>query len=119
MNVLYLTIDLIFPSQVSQLIRAKQGTLRTIASPQSLVTTAAESRPDLIILDLNLPGLQPREIVDDLRRLETPPRVILAPAPPVHESKLAAAKNAGCDMVLTQGSFHRDISAILDRLSDS
>ncbi len=40
------------------------------------VDVAGRERPDLVLLDLSMPGLAPEAVVDGLRRLETPPAVV-------------------------------------------
>jgi len=93
--------------------------MSAVSTPADLISRAAVQQADLAILDLSLTGLDARQVVDELRALNKPPHAILAHAPHVHEAKLAAARDAGCDQVLSQGGFHREIGGILDQLSSS
>jgi hypothetical protein len=48
-----------------------------------------------------------------LRDLDNPPRKIVAFGPHVHEAKLAAARSAGCDEVISRGRFHAELIEIV------
>jgi len=116
MHILYLTTDLMFSSQVSGLVRAKGGESTVVSTAADLIARASAQEAALVILDLSLAGLDSGQIVHALRAMKQAPQAILAYAPHVHEAKLAAAREAGCDQVLTRGGFHREIASILDCL---
>jgi DNA-binding NarL/FixJ family response regulator len=44
---------------------------------ETAVSTARELRPDLVLLDVQLPGIDGFAVADQLRKLEDPPVVIL------------------------------------------
>lgn len=67
----------------------------------------------LVVLDLNVVGLDPGELVPRLRSQLPSGAAIVAFGPHVHESKLAAAADAGCDRVLSRGQFHARLDALL------
>jgi CheY-like chemotaxis protein len=67
-----------------------------------------------VLVDLTTPGLDVRELIAKLRAGERPPSVV-AYAPHVHEQTLAAAAEAGCDLVLTRGQFNGQIDGLLER----
>jgi len=115
MHVLYLTSDLMFSSQATGVIRSLGGAIEILATGAELVQRAATQHAQLVILDLSMAGIQPKNIVESLRDLAHPPGAIVAYAPHVHEQKLAAATAAGCDEVLSRGAFHRELEQIVRR----
>ncbi len=73
----------------------------------------AEEAPVLVLLDLSLPGAAPDTIVPKLRADLSPGSRILAFGPHVHARLLAAARDAGCDLVVSRGEFHARIDDYL------
>jgi hypothetical protein len=65
------------------------------------------------LLDLNSPGVNPVVVVPQLKALANPPKAIIAFGPHVHEAKLADAKAAGCDLVLTRGQFDAQMDKLI------
>lgn len=86
-----------------------------VASATELVEQAQSRMANLVILDLNMSGVDLRELLASLRQLNPAPQAIVAYAPHVHEAKLSAAQESGCDEVFSQGAFHREINNLLDR----
>jgi CheY-like chemotaxis protein len=115
MLILFLTTDLVFPSRVAGVAQQLGVRMETAATADALVakTTAASSDNILVLLDLNSPAFDPAAVVQQLRALPTPPQTMIAFGPHVHEEKLAAAKAAGCDLVLTRGQFDAQMRSLL------
>jgi CheY-like chemotaxis protein len=111
MAVLYLTKDLFFASRVTATARSLAGEVRVISSVEELLTEANENCR-LVLIDLDAPGADPAAIAMGLRQQEAAPRII-AFGSHVHESRLQAARQAGCDVVLTRGQFDRQMAEIL------
>ncbi|HZZ71475.1 MAG TPA: histidine kinase [Pirellulales bacterium] len=107
MTIVFLTSDLLAASKI---VPAAEYSLRTVSTLDALREPAAEA--DLIIVDLN--GLSVEQIASagSLRSGAARPRVI-AFGPHVHEAKLQAAREAGCDAVFTRGQFFAQTGAIL------
>jgi CheY-like chemotaxis protein len=118
MIVAFLTSDLVFPSRISPTVERLGGRLLTAANVDSIEEKlmAAGSEPVIIILDLNSPGADPAAAVSQWRQSPAPPRTIIAFAPHVHGAKLAAARSAGCDIVLTRGEFNSQIEGLLSMI---
>jgi CheY-like chemotaxis protein len=114
MEIIFLTTDLLFSSRVAGAAARAGLKLRTAASCATLLdlTGAAEYIP-IVLLDLNSPGVEPADVVPALRALSNPPRAIIAYGPHVQEDRLAAAKAAGCDAVLTRGQFNASMDDVL------
>ena len=89
--------------------------LETSATLEDLVGKAARAPQNLVILDLSMEALDVGHVVERLRALTPPPRAIIAFGPHVHEARLAAAAEAGCDQVMSRGQFHAQMDQILTR----
>jgi CheY-like chemotaxis protein len=113
MTIALLTSDLACASQVTGAGQRLGAAVEVAMTPARLLELAAGKR--LVILDLNTAGLNPQEAVPLLRGLTPPPEAILAFGPHVHEARLASARQAGCDVVLTRGQFYSQIDTLLSQ----
>lgn len=117
MLIAFLTSNIMFPARIAGIAQQLHARLETAANLEDLKSKlAAQSDAAIVLLDLNMPSLDAAAIVQELKSLPHPPRAIIAFAPHVYEEKLAAARSAGCDMVLTQGQFDRQIQSVLEQL---
>jgi CheY-like chemotaxis protein len=115
-TILFLTNDLLFSSRVAGAAARAGMTVRTVGSTVALLEqVAAAEAPQFVLLDLNMPGLDPRQLVPALRAASNPPRAVVAYGPHVHEDRLAAATAAGCDEVLTRGQFNARLDDVLTK----
>jgi DNA-binding response OmpR family regulator len=112
MSILLLTSDLACSSQVSAAGARTGAAVEVVMNPARLLERAVEISPDLVLLDLNTPLLDCGQVVGQLKALATPLKVI-AFGPHVHEARLTAAQEAGCDRVLARGQFYAQVNAIL------
>ena len=111
----YLTGDLMFSSRFVGMAERSGHTVVMAAAPTMLVdrlAQAGQTEPATIILDLTLPGLHVADVVGRLRGA-APQAKILAYGPHVQTQLLAEAQAAGCDEVLSNGEFHRNMQAML------
>jgi CheY-like chemotaxis protein len=108
-----LSSDLSFPSQVTVLARQLGLDLELAISVPALMEKAGAGSVKAVILDLSTSGMDPAELVPQLRSFPTPPLSILAFGSHVHEAQLEAARNAGCDLVLARGQFHARMGDVL------
>ncbi len=88
------------------------------ASPAELLSRASGGKadsemPTLVILDLSTPGLDVKEVVAALKEHNSPPGAVIAYDAHVRVAGLKAAREAGCDEVLTRGQFHQNAGQIL------
>jgi CheY-like chemotaxis protein len=113
MSVLLLSADVAMSSMVSAAAVRCGVACETAWSADSVVDKARSLAPRLIVLDLGTPGAEVATLVPALRDLPTPPRRIVAFGPHVHETRLAAAREAGCDSVVSRGRFHADVDEII------
>jgi len=112
MSAIFLTTDLIFASRVQAAARSAGVELRLVSTAAAVLERACSQATDLVILDLTARDCDPQHLVPRLRASEHVPQII-AYAPHVMESHLAAAQQAGCERVLTRGQFDRQYDGIL------
>lgn len=113
MPVLLVTADLAATSKVAG-AAAQSGVSLVSRADAANSTRLQESDPyELAIIDLGVPGLRIADAVAQLKTLPQPPRRIIAFGPHVHEQLLQAARDAGCDSVMSRGQFFSQIDAIL------
>lgn len=115
MHVLYLTKDLFFSSRVCSLAREAGATVDVVASADAC---SADDDTIVAIIDLGLPQLEIGSAVDHLRELVSSLKII-AYGPHVDAVKLAAAQQAGCDMVLPRSQFDQQIGSILKEIASA
>ena len=118
MRTVFFTKDLLSSSHFIGTAQDRGETVDVVATPAELLQRASTDDVKLVILDLSMPGVEPRELVAALREHDRVPAAIVAFAPHVHEAKLAAAQEAGCDEVLSRGAFHREMGNLLDRYAN-
>ncbi len=97
----------------SRLTGAAGAEVRVAMTPAELIAAAAGQA--LVILDLESPGADPGALLPRLRALAPPPAKVIAFGPHVHAARLQAAREAGCDEVLTRGQFYAQLNEILSR----
>jgi DNA-binding response OmpR family regulator len=113
MSVVLLSADLSV-SSASVGAAARAGTtLKTAFDVATLLSHVRAEPTRLVIIDLGTPRIDPAQLVRDLRELPGQNPRIVAFGPHVHEQKLAAARAAGCDEVLTRGQFHSHLDDII------
>ncbi len=112
-SVLFLTKDLLFSSRVAGVAQSRQIELSVVSEADQLLANTSANQVELVLLDLTTPSCDPKQLVPQLRRLARPPKGVAAFRPHVHEAKLAAAEEAGCDQVLSRGEFNNRMTEVL------
>ena len=112
MSIVLVTTDLMASSKVAPVASGLGVPFRAVGSPAAI--SEITPPPKLIVLDLNSPLGDVSQVVATLKCLSPPPQVI-AFGPHVHEAKLQAAVNAGCDAVFVRGQFHAQAAEIFRR----
>ncbi len=114
MSAVLLSGDMMVSSRVMSAARQAGVPLAIAQSPADLdERLSGDTR--LVMLDLSQPALQLPVAVGAVRAI-APVATILAFGPHVEEQLLAAAREAGCDEVMSNGQFHREQGAILAKL---
>jgi DNA-binding response OmpR family regulator len=106
MNALMLTTDLLSASQAAAAAAAQGTEFVHLPSGAALLENFRQRSVDLIVVDIANCDTELAELVDRLRTADSPGPRIVAFGPHVHQARLAAARDAGCDEVLTRGQFH-------------
>ncbi|MEX2114595.1 MAG: hypothetical protein WD845_15480 [Pirellulales bacterium] len=117
MPAVVLTTDLLLQSQLSGAAARAGQSFQVVASVEALLAKLAASPHRLIILDLALDAIQPAALVQQLR-LQAPSSTIVAFGPHVHRQRLADAKAAGCDVVMSRGQFHAEAESLLQSAAE-
>jgi DNA-binding response OmpR family regulator len=113
MSVLLVTNDLLAASRVEGAALRAGKSLRTLSSPDALSAEFDTAPPRLVLVDLNTPEIDVREIVRAAKCAGRSGPKIIAFGPHVHESRLAAARDAQCDVVVSRGQFFAQIDMLL------
>lgn len=109
--------DLVFVSQITGVAGTVGLTVAVAPGLPQALTMLAEESFAFVLIDLTVPGLSVAEVVQACGR-ETCPRVV-AFGPHVHDQRLAEAREAGCDEVLTRGQFASGLPQVLARCATS
>lgn len=113
MQVFFLTTDLMSSSQVTGVAKHLDIPITVVGSAASLAEAmAGHEEAALVLIDLSAPALDIDGLVSQLRAAASP-AVAIAYGPHVHEARLEAARQAGCDEVLSRGQFSSQIERIL------
>jgi CheY-like chemotaxis protein len=112
MPALYLTKDLFFASRVTATARALGGEVCIVGSGEKLIEQFAENCR-LVLIDLDAPVADISSVVSTLRERSGDSLAVIAFGSHVHEARLEAARQAGCDAVLTRGQFDRQMAEFL------
>jgi DNA-binding response OmpR family regulator len=112
MTVVLLTRDLSVVSQVDGAAARVGAAACTVANENDAVARCVGENAPLIVLDLSVPSLDVKSLVEQVRAIATAPRIV-AFCSHVHVEKLAAAREAGCDTVMSRGQFFAQTDAVL------
>jgi DNA-binding response OmpR family regulator len=115
MTILFLTTDLMISSQASGAAGRCEVELIHLQSAEAVLEQLKSGSADLIVIDVETRGIELASLVTQIRQHSPAPRV-LAFGPHVHEAQQAAARDAGCDQVLTRGQFHSGMDTIFSSL---
>jgi CheY-like chemotaxis protein len=113
MDVLLLTADLTTSSSVTGAAEGQGLSLVVALHVEGMLATLKGDPARLVILDLAAVDLDVADVVARLRDLPNPPVRIAAFGPHVQEARLAAARQAGCDHVLSRGAFFAQLDEIV------
>ena len=114
MSVLLLSTDRVFSSRLAAAGQRLGINVSTVPTIDAVMRRIADDSIDLVICDLSTCGIDVRAVVADVRQ-QQPKLPIVAYAPHVHEDRLRAATEAGCQGVFTRGQFDRQMDDILTR----
>jgi CheY-like chemotaxis protein len=113
MAAVLLTADLACSSKVAGAAVRTGRRVEIAMSVAALIEKGAGA--ELVILDLMSPATDPIGLLPKLRALAPPPIIVMAFGPHVNEERLAAAREAGCDEVISRGQFHSRLDELLSK----
>ena len=112
-RIILISNDLMVVSRV-QGAAAKCGTVvRAVGSVGAAVELHREEPVSLMVVDLSTPAIEVAGLASAIKSGGKPTARLIAFGPHVHEDKLAAARAAGCDSVLSRGKFFSDVDSII------
>lgn len=119
-----MTQDLLFSSRIGHAVERRSIGFRVVASIQGMVDALQEkgvqgdnaqaNSVEVILVDLELSGVNLTELVTsipDRKRTR-----VVAYGPHGQTVRLDAARQAGCDLVLSRGQLDRDLEQLLDSM---
>ncbi len=106
--------DLLFRSKISATAAALDVEAQFPRSPKKLLEGAAQSPPDLLVLDLNSARFEPLELLGKLKAGETTRDVpVVGFLSHVQKDLAIAARERGCDRIMARSAFVKDLPEIL------
>ena len=109
---LLLCDDLIFASRITGTARALGLSLRCVKTLGDLLQFARQTPPRCVILDLNLPGLNIDELMQEFSARDRKPFTI-GYGSHVDAATLKKAREAGCDIVWPRSKFVEELPTAL------
>jgi CheY-like chemotaxis protein len=113
MTVVLLSSDLAVLSRVEGVAARLGRTVRSASGESRAVELCEAEDAVTLIVDLSMPWLDLASLVSQLKSNDGFNTRIVAFGPHVHEQRLAAARDAGCDLVVSRGQFFSQLEAIL------
>lgn len=119
MRLVLLSNDLMVVSRVEGAAARIGALVRAAAGAAKALEFHGAEPADVVIVDLAISPLGLSALVNQLKSDTSHPMRIVAFGPHVHEDRLAAARAAGCDVVMSRGQFFAQADAILAESTQS
>lgn len=106
-----------FASAVAQFL-ASSGGFEVLASAHSgdeALARAGAERPDLMLIDISMPGMSGLAVASSIKALQAPPKVVMMTLEDSMEHRVGAIA-AGADAFVPKDRFARELHAVLDML---
>lgn len=104
--------DLMFASRIAEAARPSGVGLSRVRTPEALLEQCRESRPGMVIVDLDADRLEPLRAI---RELTAEPSLagirVVGFVSHVDADRMRRAREAGCE-VLSRGAFVRELPAL-------
>lgn len=113
MSVILLTSDLMVVSHVQGAAARRGVAVNLAANAEQAAALAKTAEAQFVIVDLATPSLDVAALVKYCRADESAAPRIVAFGPHVHKDRLDAARQAGCDYVMSRGQFLSQIDELL------
>ena len=112
-RIILISNDLMVVSRVQGAAAKCGANVRAVGSVAAAVELQRDEPAVLILIDLSTPAIAVVDLVNAVKAAGEPTARLVAFGPHVHEEKLAAARAAGCDSVLSRGKFFSDVDSII------
>jgi DNA-binding NarL/FixJ family response regulator len=113
MEVVLLSNDLMVVSRVSGAAASSGAVLRVAGSAAAAIAHLDERTANLVVIDLGLPAIELEPFISSVKTDGEHSARVIAFGPHVHAERLAAARSAGCDAVLSRGQFFAQVDALM------
>jgi DNA-binding response OmpR family regulator len=115
MDLLLLSGDLMAASRIQGSASRIAAKLHTVGSAEQAIVCCSDEPVGVVVVDLSLAGLEIGPLVNSLKQSNFVAPKVIAFGPHVHEERLSAAREAGCDEVVSRGQFFAQLESILSR----
>jgi len=113
MTIVLLSSDLTVLSRVEGAATRLGQTVRSATGEALAVELCKDDDARTLVIDLSMQSVDLASLVNQLKTNEGLSARVVAFGPHVHEQRLAAAREAGCDLVVSRGQFLSQLDAIL------
>ena len=113
MRAILLSTDLMVVSHVRGAAARTGATLDTASNADDAAAICQREQADLLLVDLATPVSALSVFVNRLKGDAAAAPTIVAFGPHVHAERLEAARQAGCDTVISRGQFFAGIDGLL------
>jgi CheY-like chemotaxis protein len=113
MTVVLLSSDLAVLSRVEGAAMQLGQTVRSAGGEARAVELCGAEGANVLVIDLSMSSLDIGSLVTQLKASDGSGTRVVAFGPHVHAQRLAAARDAGCDLVVSRGQFFSQLETIL------
>lgn len=113
MAVVLCSQDLMVVSHAQGAATPAGAKFHVVSSSSQIAELSGAEHVSLVVLDLSMPSLDVAALVSLLRQGSADAPRIVAFGPHVHKERLDAARQAGCDEVLSRGEFFARAAEVL------
>ncbi|MDF1544112.1 MAG: response regulator [bacterium] len=115
-KVLIAANNMIFTSKMMSILDGMEAEGIKAIRAEEIFTKAQELKPDLIVIDLNLNGIEAPSLINKLRSYGATRKIpIVCYSPHVLKDQMKAAKTAGATEVLPNSKMSSQMGSILGR----
>jgi DNA-binding response OmpR family regulator len=118
MNIVLLSGDLMSASRLQGAASRFAAKLLTATTGEQALAHCGEQPVAVVLVDLATPSLEIGPLINSLKQGEIAAPKVVAFGPHVHEERLAVAREAGCDEVVSRGQFFAQIETIIGRYAN-
>ena len=116
--VVFITSDLMMASNATAHARQQGVEIRQVSSAERGLEIVKESRPHLLLVDLQCPGLDIQALGTSLSELaDAISPLTVGFAQHVETDKLQAGRDAGFDQIMTRGQMNSQVAQIISEAS--